>query len=413
MKNGWTGGQYSVYRCLFGLYLFIHFLRLVPWGPELFSSQGVLPRAAASPLIHLFPNVLAFCDGPRFVQALLILAAVLSVLFAIGMWDRAAAVGLWYVGACLLGRNPLIGNPALPYIGWLLLAHAFLPPAPYGSWAARGRPDPRGGWRMTPSIFFAAWVLMSLGYTYSGAIKLGSISWVDGSALLRVLHNPLARPGFLNAWLRSFPPTLLRLATWGALGLELGFAPLVLFRRLRPWVWGAMLLMHFGLLALVDFVDLTAGMVILHLFTFDPAWVPSAGAERTEIAFYDGHCGLCHRAVRFVLAEDSLGTAFRFAPLQGETFAARVAAERRAGLPDSIVVETAEGALLVRSSAFLHILRRLGGGWRMLAAILAAIPRPVRDAAYDFVARIRYSIFGRRDDVCPIVPPDLRARFDP
>jgi len=413
MKNGWTGGQYSVYRGVFGFYLLIHFLRLAPWGPELFSSRGVLPQAAASPLIHLFPNILALWDGPLFVQCFLIAAAALSVFFAIGFWDRAAAVGLWYVGACLLGRNPLIANPALPYIGWLLLGHAFLPAAPYGSWAARGRPDPRGGWKMTPSIFFAAWVLMSLGYTYSGAMKLGSISWVDGSALLHVLHNPLARPGFLCAWLRSLPPILLRLATWGALGLEMGFAPLVVFRRLRPWVWAAMLLMHLGLLALVDFADLTAGMLILHWFTFDPAWLPSAGALRAEIVFYDGHCGLCHRAVRFVLAEDCQGTLFRFAPLQAETFQVRVAPERRAGLPDSIVVQTAEGSLLVRSAAILHILRRLGGGWRILAAILAIIPRPLRDAAYDFIARIRYSIFGRRDESCPIVPPELRARFDP
>ena len=29
MKNGWTGGQYSLYRVIFGLYLFIHFASLL------------------------------------------------------------------------------------------------------------------------------------------------------------------------------------------------------------------------------------------------------------------------------------------------------------------------------------------------------------------------------------------------
>ena len=48
-----------------------------------------------------------------------------------------------------------------------------------------------------------------------------------------------------------------------------------------------------------------------------------------------------------------------------------------------------------------------------LAGVLAVIPRPMRDLTYDFIARIRYRIFGKRDDMCPIVPPDLRARFDP
>ena len=117
--------------------------------------------------------------------------------------------------------------------------------------------------------------------------------------------------------------------------------------------------------------------------------------------------------MKFVLRHDREGTAFRFAPLQGETFERRVAPERRAELPDSIVVETCEGALLVRSSAFIHILRRLGGGWRALAAILAVLPRVARDAAYDFVARVRYRVFGRQDDVCPLVPPELRKRFAP
>jgi predicted DCC family thiol-disulfide oxidoreductase YuxK len=140
--------------------------------------------------------------------------------------------------------------------------------------------------------------------------------------------------------------------------------------------------------------------------------VPQA-APTIEILFYDGHCSLCHRSVKFALKHDRSGNAFRFAPLQGPTFQARVPADRRAGLPDSIVVLTQSGELLVRSNAFLHILRRMGGGWRILAGVLAVVPRPLRDLIYDFVARIRYRVFGKRDELCPIVPPELRARFDP
>ena len=133
----------------------------------------------------------------------------------------------------------------------------------------------------------------------------------------------------------------------------------------------------------------------------------------SELLFYDGHCGLCHRAVKFVLKHDRSGNAFRFAPLQGSTFQSRVFPEQRAALPDSIVVLTDAGSLLVRSDAFVHILRRLGGGWRFLGGIVDVIPRSLRDLAYDFIARVRYRVFGKRDDLCPIVPPDLRARFDP
>jgi predicted DCC family thiol-disulfide oxidoreductase YuxK len=132
-----------------------------------------------------------------------------------------------------------------------------------------------------------------------------------------------------------------------------------------------------------------------------------------ELLFYDGHCGLCHRAVKFVLKHDRSGNAFRFAPLQGSTFQSRVFPEQRAALPDSIVVLTDAGSLLVRSDALVHILRRLGGGWRFLGGIVDVIPRPLRDLAYDFIARVRYRVFGKRNELCPIVPPDLRARFDP
>lgn len=135
-------------------------------------------------------------------------------------------------------------------------------------------------------------------------------------------------------------------------------------------------------------------------------------ASTAEFVFYDGHCALCHRTVKFVLKHDRSGTAFRFAPLQGATFQSKVPAGERAGLPDSVVVLTGAGALLVRSNAFLHILRRLGGGWKILAGVLSVVPRLLRDVVYDFVARIRYRVFGTREDLCPVVPPEFRARFD-
>jgi len=136
-------------------------------------------------------------------------------------------------------------------------------------------------------------------------------------------------------------------------------------------------------------------------------------ASNAEMLFYDGHCGLCHRAVRFVLRHDRSGSRFRFAPLQGATFQSLVPAGVQADLPDSVVVLTQDGILLVRSNAFLHILRRLGGRWGTLAGVLAVVPRPLRDVIYNLVARIRYRVFGTRLDLCPVVPRNLRARFYP
>jgi len=78
-----------------------------------------------------------------------------------------------------------------------------------------------------------------------------------------------------------------------------------------------------------------------------------------------------------------------------------------------MAIATAAGSLLIRSDAFVHILRRLGGGWKILAAVVAVIPKPLRDLTYDFVARTRHRVFRRPDELCPMVPASLRARFDP
>jgi predicted DCC family thiol-disulfide oxidoreductase YuxK len=394
MKNGWTGGQYSIVRAVFGAYLFVHFAALLPYAHEVFHE--ILPRAA-SPLLRLFPNVLAFAD---IAMPLVVLAAIASIFFAIGLYDRIAAVVIWYVLACLFGRNPLIANPSLPYAGWLLLAHAFVPPSPFGSWSARDRIDPRGNWTMPPAMFAAMWIVMSLGYTFSGWTKLVSPSWGDGTAMARVLANPLARPTMLPDLLLALPSPLLQWMTWGALALEVAYAPLALFRRTRPWIWVAMLAMHLGLMLLIDFADLSFMMVVLHLFTFDPSWVRARSPETTDTLLYDGSCGLCHRSVRLILAEDRSGTSFRFATLPDD--------EEKT----SAIVKTADGQTHTRSDAVIHILHRLGGLWRVMAIVFGVVPRVIRNPMYDGVARIRYRIFGRTKDACPLMPPDLRSRFN-
>ena len=138
-QPGWTGGQYSVYRALLGAYLTWHFARLLPWGGEVFSDRGVLPDGDLSPLLRLFPNPFLVADGPAAVTLVLCIGVLAALALALGWRDRIAAVVAWFVLAALFGRNPLIANPSLPYVGLLLLLHAGVPRAPYGSLEARGR----------------------------------------------------------------------------------------------------------------------------------------------------------------------------------------------------------------------------------------------------------------------------------
>ena len=104
--------------------------------------------------------------------------------------------------------------------------------------------------------------------------------------------------------------------------------------------------------------------------------------------FYDGSCGICLGAVRFATKRDASGL-IHFAPLGGETFERLVSSDRRAGLPDSLVVLTPEGGLLTRSGAVIHLLQRMGPIWRLVGALLTWIPVGPRDWVYDLLARRR------------------------
>jgi predicted DCC family thiol-disulfide oxidoreductase YuxK len=133
----------------------------------------------------------------------------------------------------------------------------------------------------------------------------------------------------------------------------------------------------------------------------------------SDTVFYDGTCGFCHWSVKLLLAADRRGTLFRYAPLGGDTFGKRIPEAGRIRLPDSLVVHTAAGAVLVRSAAVLHILRRVGGWWRLVACFLGCLPRPLLDRLYDALAAVRHRLFRRPSQSCPVIPLALRRRFDP
>ncbi len=410
MNNGWTGGQYSIFRVLLGSYLIVQFIGLMPWALGVLSSAGMLGDAGLSPYIDVFPNILAIWDTPLTLGILLITASIAALFLAMGSYDRAATLWLIYTLACLFGRNPLIANPALPYVGWLLLIHALLPKAAYGSIAAIGRPDPAGEWRMPREVFVAAWIVLAVTYSYSGYAKLLSPSWLNGETVTRVLQNPPVTDTWLGEFSLSLPAFLFAGLKWAILVVELLFAPLALIRRLRPWLWSIMLLVQFCFLVFLNIADVAIPMLLMHFMTFDPAWIRRVPVDKSETIFYDGHCGLCHRAVRFVLAEDN-GDAFRFAPLQSDLFVNNIKLESGDEAASSMRVLTQDDTLLNKSDAVIHVLQRLGGLWRMFAHVFGVLPKRFRDGCYDLVGRNRYRLFARQEAMCPICPPHLKERF--
>ncbi len=388
--------QFIVFRAIFGFYLIQHFAGLLPYGAELFSREGVLADASLNFTHGLLPNPLEHWDSPAFVTGFLWALLALSVLFMLGIGWRMCAVMLWYGWACLFNRNNLISNPSLAYIGLLLLFCALLPPIKR--------------WKFPPVMFGIAWMLLAVGYTFSGVVKCSSPSWIDGTAMLHVVNNPLARPGFFRDTFLSLPLWAIKLSTWGSLALEVSFVLLCLHHRTRLWVWLATSGMHLGILLMIDFADLSFGMLMFHLFLFDPRWLP-AHAKTSGLVLYDGVCGMCDHTVQFLLDEDTAQT-LKFAALQGET------ATRRADVPADLksvafVMNhgTAQEKIYFRSDAVLRMLDQIGGFWRVMSW-LRVVPHSLRDMVYDAIAQRRYRWFGKLD-TCRIPSPELRARFLP
>ena len=128
----------------------------------------------------------------------------------------------------------------------------------------------------------------------------------------------------------------------------------------------------------------------------------------TAIVLFDGTCAFCERSVGFIAKRDPKAY-FRFGASQTPK-----AVELLAGY--GVTRETARSIILIedgqvylRSTASLRIARHLTWPWSMAGA-LVAIPRPIRDAAYNVVAAIRYRLAGK-SNACEVPPPSIRARM--
>ncbi len=112
------------------------------------------------------------------------------------------------------------------------------------------------------------------------------------------------------------------------------------------------------------------------------------------LILFDGVCVLCSRGCGFVSKRDRRGY-FRFVPMQlaeGRPLAEQLGINP--DRPDSFAF-VANGQASVKSEAVLRIARELPR-WQW-TWLFHFIPRVIRDAIYDLVARNRYRWFGRRD----------------
>jgi predicted DCC family thiol-disulfide oxidoreductase YuxK len=129
--------------------------------------------------------------------------------------------------------------------------------------------------------------------------------------------------------------------------------------------------------------------------------------KEKPIILFDGVCNLCNGSVQFILKRDK-EKKFLFASLQS-TYGQNLL--KQFNLPvdnfNSFILYQ-DGKIFTKSTGALMMFSQLKG-WKW-TKILKAVPKFIRDAVYNLVAKRRYKWFGKKDE-CMIPTVEVRNRF--
>ncbi len=131
-------------------------------------------------------------------------------------------------------------------------------------------------------------------------------------------------------------------------------------------------------------------------------------SEYNNILLFDGICNLCNGLVNFIIRRDH-HKRILIIPLQsdeGKMIVKKVISDSED--IKTVVYITGDGYFL-RSSAIIHLIRDLGGFWKLFYCLII-IPVFLRDPVYDLIAGYRYKLFGKRES-CTITSQEMAKRL--
>ncbi|MBK7629734.1 MAG: thiol-disulfide oxidoreductase DCC family protein [Ignavibacteriales bacterium] len=127
-----------------------------------------------------------------------------------------------------------------------------------------------------------------------------------------------------------------------------------------------------------------------------------------KIILFDGVCNLCNYWVNFIIDRDKQNF-FKFAALQSEKGKELI---DKFDLPkddfDSFIL-ISENNIYKKSTAAFEILKHLNGLIKILFP-LKYLPVVFTDFFYNFIARNRYKIFGKKES-CRIPTKEEKSKF--
>jgi hypothetical protein len=259
-------------RIAFGLIAVAWTLSLAPSLYDYFGVDGVSAPGAVGryrwSVYEIWPN-----DTVLLIGWVTLLFA--AIVLTIGWHSRIAAVVVFLLILSFDRRNPSIFNSGDMLIR---IESLFIALSPSG--AALSLDQRRRTGDFWSAQTRAPWSIrlmqcqLSLIYLATVRAKLSGTTWPDGTAVSYALQLwdmlLLPVPSFIKT-----NALLMNLATWGTLVVETAIPILVWNKRLRPWVLGAGVLLHLGIMVTMAVGFFTPAMFVLYL-----SFLPPQTAER-------------------------------------------------------------------------------------------------------------------------------------
>jgi hypothetical protein len=243
--------------------------------PDLYGSLGIVQRPINDALIDpVAPRVgwLADALAPYgvseeaclygvFVAYLLSLTSLL-----VGWHTRGAAAVVWLTHMAL-GMSGFASIYGADHIATICLFYCVFMPvgqtASLDRWKERTMPAPSAGARLALRVLQ---LHLCMVYLSSGLFKASGAQWWSGEAFWRaVMRQDFGQ--FDLSWLAAVP-WIARLACWGTLVVEVGYAFFIWPRRTRRlWAW-ATVGMHTGIAVTLGLWSFSALMIVLNTSAF-------------------------------------------------------------------------------------------------------------------------------------------------
>jgi predicted DCC family thiol-disulfide oxidoreductase YuxK len=319
-ERGWSFNL-AIFRIVF------LFAGALPWAVRNFLwAEKILPgipRDVWVPVSFYQWISYSLLSNIGLVKALAILNIALIVLGIVGFYTRASVAFATILSLYLFGLMENLGK--IDHFHHLIWFMALLAAGPSGRFlsvdairgalrrADDGTIEPSNPGHLALWTLCYTWLLMGLLYLIPGVAKLHkalTAGWASAPNLHHILwrkwfESALFEPGAkLPVRLDLLPSGLLEMAAYGVIAFEIGFIFLVLFRRIRPYLFVSGIGFHIG-------NGLVLGIWFTTLFPVYVAlidWVSLGrrfrhGRNPLKV-FYDGNCSLCRRTVAILRSLD-------------------------------------------------------------------------------------------------------------